>query len=511
MDKNKKNTKEIKLILLGSGGVGKTSLAASLIKGLDLSDFNLNPSTEGIQINDWHISKEGKEFPEDIKVNVWDFGGQEIYHATHRFFLTKRSIYLLVTDPRRDDNEDDFFYWLNMINTQAKGCPVLLVMNKIDERYKELPVNSFKKHFDNIVGFNKVSCLPDFSDTIDNLRAEIKRIIFNDDFLSKGQTELPANWGNIKDEIDSIRECGIKYLSVEQFFKICQRNNLNEPNIAGMLSEYLHDVGFYLHFNKDLELRRTIFLDYKWLLAAIYKVLDDRETIKNGGNFTDNYLMRIWGDNEHFGVQPELISLMKLFEICFEINRGIYLAPQLLPIEQPEFEWIENKNPLLFEFHYEFMPKGIMSRFIVKRNRDIFQRKYWRSGAILEYEDAKAWIEEDQYKNKIFIKIIGDNKRELLSVIRKTLNEIHNSFEELAVEEMIPCTCSFCSSSSEPYFYSYENLIRRMKHNKKTIECAKSFDEVSVSNILEGVNMPSEADILKALDSITIKHLESGK
>jgi len=29
-------------------------------------------------------------------VNIWDFGGQEIYHATHQFFLTHRSLYLLL-------------------------------------------------------------------------------------------------------------------------------------------------------------------------------------------------------------------------------------------------------------------------------------------------------------------------------------------------------------------------------------------------------------------------------
>ncbi|WP_347242416.1 hypothetical protein [Nostoc sp. FACHB-888] len=30
----------------------------------------------------------GREF----RVNIWDFGGQEIYHATHQFFLTRRSL-----------------------------------------------------------------------------------------------------------------------------------------------------------------------------------------------------------------------------------------------------------------------------------------------------------------------------------------------------------------------------------------------------------------------------------
>ena len=32
----------------------------------------------------------------DVKLNVWDFGGQEMLRGTHRFFLTERSLYLLL-------------------------------------------------------------------------------------------------------------------------------------------------------------------------------------------------------------------------------------------------------------------------------------------------------------------------------------------------------------------------------------------------------------------------------
>lgn len=46
-------------------------------------------STKGIEIHPYSFLTEfGKEF----KLNIWDFGGQVIYHATHQFFLTKRSL-----------------------------------------------------------------------------------------------------------------------------------------------------------------------------------------------------------------------------------------------------------------------------------------------------------------------------------------------------------------------------------------------------------------------------------
>ena len=63
---------EVKVLLVGDGGAGKTSL----VKQLFGEDFDKNESqTHGINIRDWKV--------EDINVHFWDFGGQEIMHATH--------------------------------------------------------------------------------------------------------------------------------------------------------------------------------------------------------------------------------------------------------------------------------------------------------------------------------------------------------------------------------------------------------------------------------------------
>jgi GTPase SAR1 family protein len=67
---------------------------------------------------------------EDILVHFWDFGGQEIMHATHQFFLSKRSLYILVLDGRRDEKTE---YWLKHIESFGGDSPILVVLNKIDE------------------------------------------------------------------------------------------------------------------------------------------------------------------------------------------------------------------------------------------------------------------------------------------------------------------------------------------------------------------------------------------
>ncbi|MBE9592406.1 MAG: leucine-rich repeat domain-containing protein, partial [Proteobacteria bacterium] len=89
---------EVKVLLVGDGGAEKTSLVKQLLG----EEFDKHePQTHGINIRDWNVG--------DIQVHSWDFGGQEIMHATHQFFLSKRSLYILVLDGRRDEKTE---YWL---------------------------------------------------------------------------------------------------------------------------------------------------------------------------------------------------------------------------------------------------------------------------------------------------------------------------------------------------------------------------------------------------------------
>ena len=104
--------------------MGKTSL----IKRLIFDRYEAGEvKTEGIAIVSWAIEdslqvvEAGRIDPANraapIQFNIWDFGGQEIMHATHQFFLTKRSLYLLVLDCRLTQEENRVEYWLKIIQS----------------------------------------------------------------------------------------------------------------------------------------------------------------------------------------------------------------------------------------------------------------------------------------------------------------------------------------------------------------------------------------------------------
>ena len=76
LSQDKRHLNEAKILLVGQGSVGKTSLIRRLI----YEKFDPQQTkTHGININHWYLKIDNNI---DVKINVWDFGGQEIYHST---------------------------------------------------------------------------------------------------------------------------------------------------------------------------------------------------------------------------------------------------------------------------------------------------------------------------------------------------------------------------------------------------------------------------------------------
>jgi GTPase SAR1 family protein len=99
LDNDTQVLNEVKILLVGEGAAGKTSLVNRLF-GEAFDEHQ--DSTDGISIRGWEPKADGRK----IKANIWDFGGQETQRATHQFFLSKRSLYILVLDNRKNEKPD---------------------------------------------------------------------------------------------------------------------------------------------------------------------------------------------------------------------------------------------------------------------------------------------------------------------------------------------------------------------------------------------------------------------
>jgi internalin A len=469
---------EAKLLIVGEGGAGKTSLANKIIN----PDYKLceEDSTKGIEVLHWAFPRtDGNQF----NVNIWDFGGQEIYHSTHQYFLTKRSLYLLVADTRKEDT--DFYYWLNVIELLSDNSPILIIKNEKQDRQREININQLRGEFGSFkdVFATNLATNRDLDKILTEAQHQLSQL------PHIGQT-LPKTWVKVRQALENDPR---NYISLKEYLQICEDNGFKERKNALQLSGYLHDLGICLHFQDDemSPLYQIVILTPKWGTDAAYAVLDNPEVIRNFGRFSNKALAQIWSADEYTGMHGGLLELMKKFQLCYEIpqEKGNYIAPQLLTENQPEYAWDESEN-LILRYTYDFMPKGIVRQFIVAIHQNIEAQNVWRSGVIIhkrEYAHTRAEVIENYGKREIKIRVSGKNKRDLLTVVTHELDKIHNSYKRLAdkYQKLIPCNCNACGGSQNPHFYEFTNLKRRYENRKYNVECDISYESVNVLGLID--------------------------
>ncbi|MFZ2726109.1 MAG: COR domain-containing protein [Methylococcaceae bacterium] len=457
---------EFKVLFIGDGGAGKTSLS----KVLRNETFNAQESqTHGINIHHWQH--------QNLTLHYWDFGGQQIMHATHQFFLSKRSLYILVLDGRK---EEDAEYWLKHIESFGGASPVLIVLNKIDE-HPSFDVN--RKHlldkYSSIIGFYKVSC-----QTKEGLNAFKKAFINTFNSVEMLQTTWGQSWFEVKTTLESWTA---HYISCEQYRQLCREHKIIEPKTQDILAQYLHDLGVVVYF-ADFELKDTHVLQPQWLTEAVYKIINAKQlAVKYGVLYLDDLSVILEPKNEQDYSYPSekhrhIIELMKKFELCYSVNNQALLIPDLLEVQEPEFNFPSAKL-LRFRIQYDFLPKSVMARFIVKRHLEIKDNLRWRTGAVL-YDNstqATALIRADNQDKTIDIQVSGLQKRDYFAVIHNTLTEIHNSFEKLTITELVPLP------DNPSITVEYQELIGYEIMGKDKYTVGKLRKDYDVAELLNGI------------------------
>jgi small GTP-binding protein len=118
-----------KVVLLGEGTVGKTSLAHRLIE----DRYVVHDRTHGMNV--WPLDL---PLPPEATLQrealLWDLAGQEDYRLIHRLFLEETALALLLINPQKDDPFAEAGDWLKSLETAApdRRVPRLLVFSQID-------------------------------------------------------------------------------------------------------------------------------------------------------------------------------------------------------------------------------------------------------------------------------------------------------------------------------------------------------------------------------------------
>ena len=469
---------EAKVLVVGDGKVGKSSIVERLIYGT----FNPRKQTTlGVEIDDEMniVQSEVRGAGEPIKLNIWDFGGQEIQHSTHQFFLTTRSLYLVVVDARKGDQIGNIEYWLKLIESFGGDSPIIIVVNQIDQlkgqRELNLDRNALKAKY-NIRDFIATSC--ETAEGILELKAAISREVTQ---MKHVHDIWPREWLAVKRRL---KEMHADYIPVEKYFEICGEEKLDEADLRDSLLEMLHVLGTVIRFPGDTQV-----LNPRWVTQGVYGLLTSAQLVNNQGQFylkDVGKILSVLPQADHYPAHTHqrLIDVMKHFQLCFEFtdSPGHYLIPRHLHDTEPDTTWNDN-NALRFQYHYvETLPDSIISRFIVRMSQFIQKRNYWKNGVFLESGENHAKIKADLVDRKIFISITGkeQTRRAFLAIIRAGFNEINSNFK-IEIKQMIPVP------GFPEVLVSYLDLLAYEEENEPQIFIPELRKKFSVRELLDGV------------------------
>lgn len=443
---NLKPLKEGKVIFIGQGNVGKTSLRKCLVDGQCNID---EPKTEGLEVILWNLEIGNNEF---VKLNVWDFGGQELYHSTHKFFLKSRCIYILVVDigERVEWRTNRIDYWLKTIENLTedsfteKKVPVLIVGTKGEKQIKSntlnLPfdINEKQKKFPkiDIVGFYPVSSR-NKGINIDI----VKNALINELESINVFQKVAGTFFEDKERVENLTQ---NYITLNQFKEFCPENHEQR------LFEF-DRIGIITTFDKP-GLYDLIVLKPKWITESIYKILSANYILDQTKGTANFQTIKTILNNK--AVQDEtiddkevktIIELMKRFELCSVQTEGeneIYFFPIFFTVVKPSIS-LSEMELVHFVYKYNFLSDTLISRFLVKILRSpIYKFNCWRTGVYLEKrvddEILKAIVEADLDEDFISIKVEAKQSKDrkiFLDELRSYFNDIHNNHFISIVEE----------------------------------------------------------------------------
>ena len=501
---------EAKVLLVGEGGTGKSSL----LRALRGQEFEANlDTTHGIAVE--YLPLPHPQLPAQmLTLNAWDFGGQDIYHATHQFFLTRRSVYVVVWNARTGSRDSKLDYWLDTIHVLAPDAPVLLVATHIDERAPDLNVQQYRSAYPQIVAVLSVNNKE--GDGIKALKIALARCAAALPLVGQ---PWPTAWVRVEQALLARPE---HHIDADLYMDICTREGVQAEIAQGTLGGYLHDLGKVLYFRDDQILSNIVVLKPNWVTKAISLVLEDPATRAAHGILAHADLPRIWSLDEDGrayarALYPIFLRLMERFDLSYQIEPGVpgqspthSLIPQLLPYQEPaevQRVWppdstLPGQMHVEMVYRFDFVPAGIMSWFIVRTHR--YTRKlHWRDGAILSYEGHLARIELFPMLRELRIVVWGIQPYTFFVILKETLDLILTRFAGLQVRREVPCTCQSQTHAATPCreVYRYEeDLVSRYQNNRLMIECRASYKEVPVLELLYGIHSVTTPQVVADIE-----------
>ncbi len=434
----------VRVILIGPGGAGKTSLFELLTKGETTKG---TAPTEGVSyqnhtpvdLTQHLLEKDQQKY--NLDLYLWDFGGQAIFHSLHNAFMHENCVYILVVDSRHEQAPDE---WLAQIaSITGNQGKVIVVTNWFDGIECQQNRRGLIRRFPNLIddsSFHDFCCqtinsaeFKGFINQLINTCIHSQRLIFSDTQQAMDLVKAQYEQQN--------------FISEDDLLELLERNipSLNDAQ-AERLSSKLKEFGRYVSVDCN---GQHLCLKPEWIVTKTYQLIYDKQVRLNKGIVTYREikaaLKRINEKDKTPMPVGELADKISDFminqSVCIELHKkGLlsskrFFMPDAVATNEPAqlADLLAKSTQIVLAYEMAFFPIGHRSRLVSEfyNHAQITfdeQNGVWRDGMIVHLKDTDDCLvlEYQPRLQRIQLSLIGNAKglATLLDIADVTLEEV---------------------------------------------------------------------------------------
>ncbi|KAK3097461.1 hypothetical protein FSP39_009834, partial [Pinctada imbricata] len=406
--------KRTKLMLVGLGEAGKTSLARAMRQEGDLKNSltGVEDITDGIDISKWIVKHEGDE----ISYSVWDFAGQTVYYNTHQ-------------------------------------------VSKV-----ELPTEELKEQFNQIEGFFYVSSYS--GQGIPELKQKLFSVTLQQEYMGE---RIPSAWLELEKIIVRQRnQLHVDTISFENVVNLAGEAGIVDRTEVSQAVQFLHDLGALQHFSSNVYLKSHIVINPQWIVDVMACVVSVKQSAIKEGRLNHRDLGEIWSSYKD-DMYQWMLRLTEEFDLTYPVPgedlEKINIVPCLLPETKTEFTWPEiHKNDDIYEtkmvYTFDYLPAGLFNRGQVRLQEYSDSVIIWKTGSFLRKNGHIALLQ--QYKDtEMIVKVQGPIPENILFHVHEVFEGlILESYQGVHYDFTIPCPDCLKQNLKDPHMFP-ASIIRR--------------------------------------------------
>ena len=487
---------ECKVIFLGDGAAGKSSLIERMVNGTFIPG---SLPTDGVKMTKWETHMGNKPFT----LRFLDFGGQEIMHSMHRCFLTAHTVYVVVCESR-DDTEIDSVAarWLETVKAFAPDCPVILALNKADLN-ANVSVNErdLKERNPNLQYVLKTSAAaePNKKYGVNHLLAEIMEQIPG----CLNRITANGNMLAVKRELENMED---DYISSVRYREICAEHHIDEETLQYQWLNYFKDLGVAYSYDPsesddlDTRLESIRVLNPAWLTNGIYRLI--LRTEENGflpirtiqKTLRATHAGDIMRDKSYTKDETEFIlHVMRKFEISHYIGKGVEMIPMKMPKTPPaSADEFLKKDALHLRWEGTYLPNNLIHRLLIRKFPELDTKCVWRTGGRFRQIGGGCEALAEMNDKALDVYVNGDRDcRQYLETFRGVIRNILDGLN-LKTEEIICHTVNGREGK-----VSYQAALSHLHNNKPEIYLANIDAYVSPVLLLKEIYVDVDRELAR--------------